>query len=132
MGSPDNITQFQEMAGRILGALYATHPIAQWGESDLLSPNPPISDEDQELFDETLQYLVENGYVRHRNDNYVRLLDKAYEALNETNPLLPQKSLGAALADWSKETASGIGRDTVASVSKIALTAIFAALKQNL
>lgn len=129
MQEPQNITDFKQMAGRILGTLYDTHPSEMFIEADAFF-DADLTREEEDLFDDTLAYLCENGYLtRTSNSTHVRLNDRAYHILQKPNPLEPKESIGYSLAKWTKGSISEASRSAVATVAGSALTLLYSILK---
>lgn len=127
MSEPENIKRFQNVSAQILGTLYATHPVAQWDEASLIYGDD-VTDDNEALFSETVEYLYENGYITKPQAGFIRLRDKGYEALNKPNPLNKKQSLGSGLAAWSKGAASDISKDNLSKLASYALQSLFSAL----
>lgn len=129
MAEPENIEQFKVMAGRILAALYSTHPRAQDFDPSLVFGGNVVPDtDDEELFEETVNSLVENGYIIIVQKGYLRLLDKAYETLQKPNPLDPKKSIGSTLVGWAKDATTKAAKDASSKIVAAALTMLFQAI----
>lgn len=126
MKEPENITQFKEMAGRILGHLYSTHPTPEVFSSDDFFEDP-LEEDEADLFDDTVMYLLENGYLTETQKGVIRLRDKGYEALNKPNPLQTNETLGSGLTNWAKGTASSIATDNISKLAASTLSALYAA-----
>lgn len=126
MKEPTNISQFKEMAGRILGHLYATHPTPEVFSSDNFF-DAPLEGDEADLFDDTVMYLLENGYLTESQKGVIRLRDKGYEVLNQPNPLQAKETLGSSLSNWAKSTASTVSKDGISELTASALKALFTA-----
>lgn len=131
MQQPDNISAFQEMAGRVLGQLYAQHPTAIFFEYESFFEGPFV-DDNEELFNDTVMYLIENGYLTQTDKNsHVRLNDRSYQVLQKPNPLLADEPIGATLAHWARETASETGKTIVSGVASAALSFLYTTIKSG-
>lgn len=126
MKEPKNITHFKEMAGRILGHLYATHPTPEVFSSDNFFDDP-LEEDEADLFDDTVMYLLENGYLTETQNGVIRLRDKGYEILNKPNPLQTNETLGSSLAKWVKGTATSVATDSISKLAAGALSALYTA-----
>jgi len=130
MSEPTNIEAFKLVAGKILGTLYASHPIAQWDDASLIN-GAEADDDDEELYSATVEYLFENEYITKPQVGYIRLRDKGYEALSKPNPLQPTQSFGSSLAYWVKRTGSNVANDGIGELVSCSLKALFAAFKSG-
>lgn len=127
MSEAPNIEEFKEVAGKILGKLYSTHPIAQWDGPELIyGEGVEITNHQEGVYFETIEYLYENGYISKPQDAFLRLKDKGYEALQMPHPLKPEQSLGSSLATWVKSAGSSVTKDSLSEVASGALKALFA------
>lgn len=124
MSGTANIENFKLVAGKILGVLYASHPIAQWDDASLIYDDD-VTDEEQVFYSETVEYLYENGYLTKPQTGFIRLRDKGYDALSKPNPLKPTQSFGSSLADWTKSTGSSVAKDGISELASGALKALF-------
>lgn len=124
MKEPENIVHFKEMAGRILGTLYAGHPQDAWNRPSLVFGDDEPGDNDAELYENSVNYLLENGYLTRTDPGFVRLNDRSFHVLGEANPLEPKKSIGASLADWAGKATSETGKTLLAQSAGAALVAL--------
>ncbi|MBD9621899.1 hypothetical protein IB279_02965 [Ensifer sp. ENS06] len=129
MAEPANIVAFQEMVIRILGEIYTVHPkdIA-WDPSSVFHDQEP-DDATAELFDETVIYLVRNGYLDARDRNgFLALNAKSWAVLSKPDPLDPTQSIGSKLATWLKTTTSDGASQGAVALGQTALKAIGGAM----
>ncbi|KFI24376.1 hypothetical protein CG51_18165 [Haematobacter missouriensis] len=131
MEDPENIARFKDMAGRLLGALYATHPESQFADASLIFGDDEPSGADQNLFDDTVGYLVENGYLTSIPPQDIRLNDRSFDVLQKPNPITPQESIGSSLATWAADTTSEIGRGVAAQAAGAALSLLYSVIKSG-
>lgn len=127
MSEPDNIVQFKEMVGRIIGSLYASHPQPQPWNSFIVFGDIPPNNDDEDLFEDTLTYLIDNGYITKRPDYTVRLNERSYHLLQKENPLDPKETMGASLARWATGTASDSARNVIVQNAGAAIAALYIA-----
>lgn len=125
----DNIERFKAMAGRILGALYAEHPKAQWNDPGLVYGGNIVPEEkDADLYEDTVNYLEENGYIISPERGFIRLRDKGYQVLQKPNPLDPKKPLGTTLTEWAQAAAGSAVKDGMGELGAAALDALYGAI----
>ena len=128
MRDPDHIVRFKTMVAAILGTLYGDHPNERWDEAEgFFEVNPAGFDAD--LFDETVNYLVENGYLTRSNPGYLRLNDKSFFVLQKPNPLKKEESLGSTMARWATDALSGSAKAKLSTVVDAAMGAIYDGIK---
>lgn len=129
MQQPDNISAFQEMAGRVLGRLYAQHPTAMFFDYESFF-DEPSGDDDEDLFNDTVMYLIENGYLTQTDKNsHVRINDRSYQVLQKPNPLSANEAIGTTLAHWARDTASDTGKNIVSGAASAALSLLYTTIK---
>jgi hypothetical protein len=127
MAEPENIVRFQEMVVAVLGELYSVHPgDIEWSAASFYGNKVP-SDDEEDLFDNTVRYLLDNGYV-FESQGYIRLNAKSWSVLKKPDPLHPAQSLGSTLKSWAKDAASGSGKELVSTLGGTALSEIAKAL----
>lgn len=127
MSEPNNIVEFHRMTLMILGKLYAVHPSDIDFDASSFFENEVPSEEEAELFENTANYLLENGYLTRTQIGF-RLNAKAFAVLQKPDPLHPSKSLGSSLAAWGADTASTAGKEATVALGLNALKTMGAAL----
>ena len=125
---PIHIVRFKEMAGFILGRLYEEHPAALQFEASEFYQNDVPSDEDAELFDNTVNYLVRNGYVHQDSQYFLQLTSAAWDVLQKPNPLLPVETVGSSLMKWGKDATSDVAKGLAGKTVDAALSAVAVAI----
>jgi hypothetical protein len=127
-----NIQKFKEMAGTILGKLYACHPSELQSEaSDFIGFE--VNDEEAvALFDDTVNYLTRAGYLHRDDQHFLQLTPASWDVLQEPNPLLPGEAIGSTLAKWVSSTASDAGKATFTQAASSALGMLYFALKTGI
>lgn len=128
MSEPDNISIFKQMTGLILGKLYSNHPVELQGEAHVFFGNTVPDDEEVDIFDSTVSYLVRCGYVHQDKQYFLQLTDKAWEAMQKKDPLAPSKSIGKSLSDWVKDASSDTAKDGLKKLAPVALTTLYKAI----
>ncbi|OYR18954.1 hypothetical protein [Brucella thiophenivorans] len=128
MKEPQNIVEFKTMVGRILGQLYSEHPIEIDRDAGTFFGNEVLDDQESDLFDSTVSYLVRSGYIHQDKQFYLQLTDTAWEVLQKPNPLQDTKSIGETLYEWMKETGQDTAKDGIKSLVPVALTALYKAI----
>ncbi|RVH78241.1 hypothetical protein CN203_10980 [Sinorhizobium meliloti] len=127
MSEPDNIVEFHRMTLMILGKLYSVHPEdIEFDASSIFENEVPLHEE-VNLFENTANYLLENGYLTKTQIGF-RLNAKAFAVLQKPDPLQPSKSLGSSVAAWMADTASTTGKDATVALGPNALKTMGAAL----
>jgi hypothetical protein len=131
MQQPNNITAFQEMTGRVLGHLYDRHPTAIFFDYESFFEEP-FDDNEEDLFNDTVMYLIENGYLTQTDkDTHVRLNDRSYQVLQKPNPLSAEEPIGTTLAHWARETASDTGKSIISGAANAALSMLYTSIKNG-
>ncbi len=129
---PVHIVKFKEMAGFVLGRLYEIHPEDISFDAASFYGNDVPSDQDEELFSNTVNYLVRNGYVHQDSNFYLQLTSASWDVLQKPNPLLPTETLGSSLMNWAKEAASDVGKGFAGKSVDVALRAVALAIGVNM
>ncbi|MGI3128630.1 hypothetical protein [Nitratireductor sp. PBL-C9] len=126
---PQNIREFKEMVGTILGRLYDVHPSELPNDADAFIQEDRLTDEIVDLFDGTSNYLVRGGFLHQDEQFYLQLTPASWDVMQKPNPLRPDEAIGKTLATWTKQAASDVGKATVAQAASAALTMLYTALK---
>lgn len=126
---PENIVRFKEMTGFILGRLYEEHPGDIASDASTFYGNDVPSDRDVDLFDNTVLYLVRNGYVHQDRQHYLQLTSASWDVLRKPNPLLPTETVGSSLMKWGKEATSEVAKGLAGKTVDAALTSVAIAIR---
>jgi len=121
MSDPENIIRYKETALWVLKNLYEEHPEGVF--FDVKNFFNRI-DEQPGNFDATVDYLINNGYLHSGRDFHLTLNDKSWAVLNKKNPLDPQKTIGAELASWSKDSA----KNAISTIGKKAIEILISSI----
>lgn len=124
MPEPKNIEDFKLMVGMILGTLYAEHPKDRWDDSEDFFDARPAG-LDSEIFDHTISYLLENGYLTRSGAGHIRLNDRSFHLLQKELPHAPQETLGSSLSKWSGDVAGETGKATLTSLATFAMERVY-------
>lgn len=127
MTEPDNIIKFHAMALTILGKLYSVHPKDMAFDVESFFGNDVPSDEEADRFEDTANYLLENGYLTHTQIGF-RLNGKSWAVLSKPDPLQPTKSIGSTIAAWVSDTGSTIAKEATVALGQTALKTMGAAI----
>lgn len=110
----DESEESKEIVGRILGALYASHPAEPWNGPELVYGRGfTITDREEGLYWDAIEYLFDNDCIAIPQDAFLRLRDEAYDALGKPNPLKPEQTLGSGLAELAESTGQAVARQDV-------------------
>jgi hypothetical protein len=126
---PENIIRFKTMAAPILGALYAVHPADIPRDSSGIASNQVLDESDEDLFDDTVSYLIENGYLTTTSGGgFIRLNAKSWEVLQKPDPLKPKETLGSQLVKVAKDAGAAGAKGAASKAGAAALAALAQAI----
>lgn len=128
---PENIAEFQRMVGFVLGRLYQIHPTELVLDSTVFFGDQPHSHEERFLFQDTVKYLVVNGYLHQDEQSLLQLRPASWQVLKQPNPLDSSQTLGSALASWAGDAVSETGKGMVTQVAGNVLDLLYTVLPNN-
>lgn len=128
---PDNIAEFQRMVGFVLGRLYEIHPAELLFASNVFFGDLPHSHEERFLFQDTVNYLVRNGYLHQDGEFLLQLTPASWQVLKQPNPLDSSQTLGSALASWAGDAVSEAGKGVMTQVAGNVLDLVYAMVRDT-